>query len=79
MGCITAHHTGLQRHERSKTGRPPLATGATGRRQQRRNLGPGLVGEFVAADHVISHIEKLAAGRTYNSRSESFERLPQTT
>jgi hypothetical protein len=26
-----------------------------------------LIGEFVAADHATSHIEELAAARTYNS------------
>jgi hypothetical protein len=45
----------------------PLATGPAGRRQQRSDFGPGLVGELVAADHATSHIQKLAAARTYNT------------
>jgi hypothetical protein len=44
----------------------PLATGPPGRRQQRGDLGPGLIGELVAADHATSHIEELPAARTYS-------------
>jgi hypothetical protein len=32
----------------------PLATGPSGRGQQRGDLGPGLIGELVAADHATS-------------------------
>ena len=45
----------------------PLATRAATFRQQRRDFGPGLIGEHTAADHATSHIKKLAATRTYNT------------
>ena len=44
----------------------PLAARPPGRRQQRSNLSPGLIGELMAADHATSHIRELAGARTYN-------------
>jgi hypothetical protein len=57
----------------------PLATGATVAREQRGDLGPGLIGELVAADRATSHIARAGSRPTYNtSRQTGPRRLGRT-